>query len=117
LDLDRLGEHLLGAHPQAVVAVLLPVDDHLFQRLAVLGRAEDGVLVALEVPVAPWRHRGHGLTPSNRFHSCITHSSCSGSATASSVFWPVGWASWKGVRRAECRKISSLPAILQKPRS
>jgi hypothetical protein len=35
-----------------VFSVFLPVDDEFFQRLAVPGRADDGVLVALEVPVA-----------------------------------------------------------------
>src|SRR5262249_19972619 len=89
LDLNCFQKPLRPAHAKVGGAVILPVDN-----------------------------RGHGMTPpSNCFHSFMTHSSWSGSATAWSVFCPVGWASWKGVRRAACRKISSLPAIWQKPRS
>src|SRR6185312_13825009 len=52
INLHRLGEHHFGAYPQAMFAVLLPVDNEFFQRLAVPGRADDGVLVSFVVPVA-----------------------------------------------------------------
>jgi hypothetical protein len=43
-----------------VVAVFLPVDDEFFLGFAVVGYADDGVLVALEVPV----YRGRSGTAS-----------------------------------------------------
>src|SRR5262249_52759 len=62
-DRHRPQEHLLGAHPEAVISVLLPVDDEFFVRLAVTGRTDDGVLLALVVPVAAWLNGSHGITP------------------------------------------------------
>src|SRR5262245_6837009 len=71
-DLNRFLKHLLGAHPKAVVAVFLPIDDEFFLGFAVQSHAEDRVLLALVVPVAAWLHGGHGMTPWNLFHSCMT---------------------------------------------
>ena len=94
INRHRFMKHLLGANSQAVVAVFLAVDNEFFLGFAVPSHAEDGVLPALVVPVSPWLNDGHGRTPpSNRFHSSMTHSSWSGSATASPVFGPVGGAS------------------------
>jgi len=44
-----------------VLAILLPVDHELLERLAVPGDAEDRVLVSLVVPVAAWADYGHAL--------------------------------------------------------
>src|SRR5262249_16077544 len=53
-DLNRFLKHLLRAHPMAVVAVFLPVDDEFFLGFAVQRHAEDGILLALVVPIAAW---------------------------------------------------------------
>src|SRR5262249_48629359 len=90
IDLNRSQKHLLRAHPKAVVAVFLPVDDEFFLGFAVQSHAEDGVLLALIVPVAAWLYGCHGMTPWHLFHSCMTHSSSSGLAKASSVYCTVG---------------------------
>ena len=47
---DCLEEHLCRAHPKSVFAVQRAVDDHLLQRLGVLGEPLDAVEVPLEVP-------------------------------------------------------------------
>src|SRR5438105_1996585 len=62
INRHRFQKHLLRSHPQAVVAVFLPVDDEFFLGFAVQSHAEDRVLVSLVVPVAPWLHGGHGFT-------------------------------------------------------
>src|SRR5690606_30735391 len=50
--LHPLPEHLPGAHPQAMFPVLLSVHDQCFQRLTMPGRSDDGVFIALVMPVA-----------------------------------------------------------------
>jgi hypothetical protein len=54
IDLNRFQEHLLRAHPKPVVAVFLAVDDEFFLGFAEQSHAEDGILLALVVPIAAW---------------------------------------------------------------
>ena len=44
--LNRFKEHLCGAHPQAVFAVERAIDDHLLQRLGILGESLQAIEVA-----------------------------------------------------------------------
>ena len=60
---DRLGEHRRRADPEAVVAILLPVDDELLERLAVPGDAKHRVLVSLVVAIATRADFRHALLP------------------------------------------------------
>ena len=54
----RLAKHRRRADPEPPVAVFLPVDHELLERLAVPGDADDGVFVSLVVPVAARRDLG-----------------------------------------------------------
>ena len=51
VPLDCAEEHIIGAHPEALFSIHRLVDDHLFQRLAVIGDANEFVDIALEVTV------------------------------------------------------------------
>jgi hypothetical protein len=51
INRHRFQEHLLRAHPQAVVAVFLAVDDEFFLCFAVQSHADDRVLLALVMAV------------------------------------------------------------------
>ena len=49
-----------------MVAIFLPIDDKLFERLTVAGDAEHRVFVAFVVPVTTRLNRDHALPPRDR---------------------------------------------------
>ena len=62
-----LGEHRSRPDPEAVVAIFLPVDDELLERLAVSGDAEGRVFVSLGVAVATRVDFGHVVLHSDSY--------------------------------------------------
>src|ERR1700722_3302245 len=76
IDRHRFHEQLLRAHPKAVIAVFLPVDDEFFLGFAVQSHADDGVLLAFVVAVTTegycFIHRG----PSYPLHRKLGHFAC-----------------------------------------
>lgn len=56
IALHRFAPHGKRAHPEAVLAIERPVDDHPFLTFAVAGKIDELVFIALKVTVtAPWR--------------------------------------------------------------
>ena len=51
VPLDCAEEHIVGANPEALFSIHRLIYDHLFQRLAIVGDANEFVDITLEMPV------------------------------------------------------------------
>ncbi len=52
INFNRLQEHFLRSYPKSSLAVVLPVNDHFFQRFAVLCDTDNNIFFPLEVLVS-----------------------------------------------------------------